>query len=134
MTVINMRSPARIRGQGDPGGHGLIEGEPMASPAPARAPEPDLDPLLSAWGNVQRLAAIAAEGARLAAAELAERPDCPRAQRRAEILAAAVTELAEVARRAAFDEAALDAEHKVGYEEGIAACRAARCRLKAVGG
>jgi hypothetical protein len=79
---------------------------------------------------VRRVLIAAAESAAESAAELAERPDCPRALRRAEILAAVLRDLGELTLGAVVGEALLEAE----YARGVADCKAARCHLEVLDG
>lgn len=112
----------------------------MAEPARERADlagscEHDRpDPLTPGWANVRGLLATAAEGAQLAAAELAGRPDCPGALRRAQLLHAALADLTEITRRLVIDESLLERVRAEAYAQGAADCKAARCRLAAVPG
>ena len=105
--------------------------ESAAAQEPVRAADKH-DPRARGWANVQGLLCTAAEGAQLAVTELAGRPDCPGAMRRAELLLAALADLTEITRRWAVDEGVLAAERRRAYDEGVRDCKAARCRLSAV--
>ena len=105
-----------------------------ADPGPDKARPRKSDPLSPGWVNVRGLLCTAAEGAQLAVTELTARPDCPGAKRRAELLLAALSDLAEITRRCVLDEAVLEAVRADAYARGVADCKAARSRLGAVPG
>ena len=112
----------------------------MAEPArvSAAAQEPDKakprksDPLSPGWANVRGLLCTAAEDARMVLADLAERPDCPLALRRAELLGDRLLNLTEITRRLVLDEQILEAVQDDAYKRGVKDCKAARCHLEAV--
>ena len=123
-----------------PGGPGLKRGV-MAYPASARAdsgPGPreprKSDPNSPGWANIRNLLASEAERAGLSIAELAARPGCHMAARRAELIAVYLGELAEIVRRCVIDEDILKEAEQRAYAQGVADCKAARCNLTVVGG
>ena len=119
----------------------------MSHPARLGAADPGIehpgdrkpDRRAAGWTSAQLLVVTAAEGAGLAAAELAERPGCPGALYRAELLADALAgvaalagELAEIERGRVIDESVLEVVRAEAYAQGVADCKAARCRLQSV--
>lgn len=86
------------------------------------------------WADVCRALAAAAGAWRLAAGELARDPRSKAALAMVETTGRAVDALGVIARRWAVDEAVLAAERRRGYDEGYAACRAARHRLDVIDG
>ena len=91
------------------------------------------DPMSPGWASVQQGLIIAVQACALAVTELARRPDDDGpALEMARLCLAAQEKWAELAGRWALDEAVLAAERRRGYDQGVADCKAARCRLEVV--
>lgn len=109
---------------------------PDDDPAPSRP-----GPVPGGWDAVQRLMMTVAGATGVAVSELAARPRCAGALRRADALRAALEDLADLAaglsetdRRREADEAVHAAELARAYRQGMADCKAARCRLEVIDG
>jgi len=103
-----------------------------ADPGPPRQGSRKSDALSPGWANVQRMHITAAEACAAAAGRLAAGD--PFARRSAEMLAAMLTELGEITRRCAVDEAVVSAERARAYAQGVADCKARHCRFEVLPG
>ncbi len=92
------------------------------------------DPRASGWAGAQRAMAVAAQAAGLAVTELASRPGEKAALEMARLCLSVLENLGDTLRRLSFDEAVMAEERAAAWREGYEACKAARCRLHAVGG
>jgi hypothetical protein len=77
---------------------------------------------------------VAAESCALAVAELAGRPDDDAALEMARLSIAVLECLGDCLRGLSFPEAVLEEERQRAFDEGVAACKAARCRLELIDG
>jgi hypothetical protein len=113
-----MAEPARV-GADEPG------------PAGARRP----DPRAPGWAYVQQAMITDADALVLATQEMLRRPDNDAARKIAELILASLQSLGELTtRNCAVDEAVLAEQRQRGFDEGVAACKAARCRLQVIDG
>ena len=106
---------------------------------PARAAAADQEPegpgpRAPAWADVRRTLITGSRAVALAAAEVAARPGDAAALAMLELTRQVMESAVEMGRRWVFDEARLAAERKLGFDEGVAACMAARCRLELIQG
>jgi hypothetical protein len=102
---------------------------PGPVPALARGP----DPRAPGWAGAQRAMVAAAELNAVAVRELAARPDGA-ALEIARLSITVLENLGDCLRGLSFPEAVMEEERKRAFDEGVAACKAARCRLQVVGG
>lgn len=101
-----------------------------AGPGPERKP----DPRASGWAGAQRAMASAAQACSLAVTELTSRPGEAAALEMTRLCLAVLENLGDTVRRLSFDEAVMEAERARAYAEGVAACKAQRCRLGVIPG
>jgi hypothetical protein len=109
----------------------------MAVPARSGAadPEPAEDPPGERGETAVQSALITqAAACALAVRELAARPDDAAALEMARLSVRVLQALGAEARRRVLDEAFLAEVRRRAYEDGFAACRAARCRLQVIDG
>lgn len=106
----------------------------MAEPAaaPDHPGERQPDPEAARRANVVNLLMTIAEATGVAVSELAARPRCAGALRRADALYTALTAATEIARSYVLEQSVLEAYGDQRYAQGVADCKAARCRLGAV--
>jgi hypothetical protein len=100
-------------------------------PRPAEAV---LDPRKRIWADVQGAIIVNAHAAGLAVAELAHRPDDDAALEMAALTREAFERAVGIGRQWVIDEAVLAEQRQRGFDEGVAACKEARCRLRVVDG
>ena len=107
----------------------------MTVPARRTGPAPDGAPAAGpGWVPVQEAIIASARAAGRAVAELACRPDDDGAREMAALTREAFERAAEAGRQWTVDEAVLAEQRQRGFDEGVAACKAARGRLRVVGG
>ena len=120
----------------------------MAEPARVSAadreppgPEREPGPAERGWLDLQQAAVTAVRACVLAVQEMAGRPDSGAAVSMAELTRGCAEKLGDVAcagleaeRARVLAGAVREAELQRAYDEGYAACQAARCRLSAVPG
>ena len=120
----------------------------MAEPARVSAadrephePEREPGPAERGWLDLQQAAITALAAATLAVREMAARPGDAAAVAMAALTRACAEKLGDIARDGleqergrVLGEAALEAERRQGYDEGRAACQAARCRMGVIDG
>jgi hypothetical protein len=123
-------------------GLGLGGVKKMAEPArggadgarPEYPAEAVLDPTKRVWGDVMNAIIAGACTAGLAVTVLASRPDDDDARKQAELTRASFDCAVEIGRQWVVYEAALAEQRQRGFDEGVAACKAARCRLEVLPG
>jgi hypothetical protein len=93
-----------------------------------------LDPRKLIWADVRHALAVQAEAVALAVADLAAHPGSPAALDMARLCLGVLETLGEMGSQWVVGEAVIEAERKRAFDEGVAACKAARCRLQVVGG
>jgi hypothetical protein len=93
-----------------------------------------LDPRKLIWADVKSTIITCAHAAGLAVTELARRPDDAAALEMAALTREAFERAVGMGSQWVVDEALLEAEGQRRFDEGVAACKAARCRLQAVDG
>ncbi len=112
--------------------------EPVRASADDQEPPPPEgrrpDPRASGWAGAQRAMDVAAQAVGLAVTELASRPREQAALEMARLCLSVLENLGDTLRRLSFDEAVMAEERAAAWREGYEACKAARCRLHAVGG
>ena len=91
-----------------------------------------LDPRKLIWADVRTAIITCARAATLAVTELASRPGDEAALEMAGLTRQAFENAAELGRRWVLDEAILEDVRQRAYNEGVADCKASRCRLAAV--
>lgn len=111
----------------------------MAVPARAAADsqEPSVprpDPRAPGWADVRRLMITDSHAVALAAAEVAARPGDEAALAMLELTRQVMESAVEMGRRLVFDETGMQAREREAYEQGVADCMAARCRLELIQG
>lgn len=105
--------------------------EPAAADDPAaRKPGPSAP----GWADVRRALVTEAQVCALATVALARSPASPAALEMAKLTLGVLESLGDLARRLAFDEAVLEQERAAAFAAGVAACKAARCRLEVIDG
>jgi hypothetical protein len=92
------------------------------------------DPRASGWAAAQRAMATAAQSCALAVAELAARPGDGAALEMARLTLAVLENLGGTLRDLSYGEELLKGERERAYAQGVADCKAARCRLQVVDG
>ena len=104
----------------------------------ARPDEPDPDPVGEVrkhgpdWAGVQLAMMASAEACALACAELAANPHHGAAKAMVQLTRSLLERLGDVARQRQFNDEVLEAERAAAFAAGMAACKAARCRLSVV--
>ena len=106
------------------------EGEP----GPEHPAAAVLDPGKLIWADVRSAIITNAHAAGLAVTELARRPGDAAALEMAALTREAFERAAEMGRQWTVDEAVLAEQRQRGFDEGVAACKAARCRLQVIPG
>lgn len=108
--------------------------EPARESAAAGEPDPDKhDPRASGWADVRQGLVDGASLVVLTVAKLAGRdPGDAEALRIAELAIDSLDTWGAIGRRWVADEAVMAQQYKRGFEEGVAWCKAARCRLEVV--
>jgi hypothetical protein len=109
---------------------GCADGEKSPAVPPARKP----DPRASGWAAARRAMIAAAESNALAVTGLARDPRDAAALEMARLTIRVLENLGDVLRDLTFGEAILEAECERAYAAGVAACKAARCRLEVIDG
>jgi hypothetical protein len=105
-------------------------GTDETAPDEARRP----DPRAAGWVLVQQAMIAGANAVVLAAQEMIRRPGDEAARDMVELTLTALESLGEVTRICTVDEAVLAEQRQRGFDEGVAACKAARCRLELIDG
>lgn len=103
-------------------------------PRPERPAEAVPGPGKLIWADVQSMIITCAHAAERAVTELAARPGDDAAREMAALTRQAFEGAAEIGRQWVIDEAFLAEQRQRGFEEGVAAERARRCRLGVIGG
>jgi hypothetical protein len=103
-------------------------------PGPADAPDRRPDPRAPGWVHVQAAMIADADAVVLAAQQMIRRPEDPAAREMVALTLAALESLGEVARLCTVGEAVLAEQRQRGFDEGVAACKEARCRLEVLPG
>jgi hypothetical protein len=103
---------------------------PGPVPVPARGP----DPRAPGWAGAQRAMVVAAELNTLAVAGALARPDDDAALEIARLSIAVLESLGDCLCGLSIPEAVMEEERQRAFDEGAAACKAARCRLQVVDG
>ena len=103
-------------------------------PGPEHPAAAVLDPGKLIWADVRSAIITSARAAGLAVTELARRPGDAAALEMAALTREAFERAAEMGRQWTVDEAVLAEQRQRGFDEGAAACKAARCRLRVIGG
>ncbi len=117
-----------------------MEGTTLAEPAresaadtvPGYAPPGEPDLRASGWADVRTAAIATILAGGEAVNMLACDPDDSKAKRLAGNILAAIEDMGTIARRCVVNDAVLETVRKRAYAEGVADCKAARCRLAAV--
>lgn len=97
-------------------------------------PERKPDPRAGGWADVRAALVTEARAVRLAVEEMARRPGDEAALEMARLNLSVLESLGVIAGRWQVDEAVIEAERARAYADGIAACKAARCRLEVIDG
>lgn len=105
-----------------------------AGPGPGDDPDRKPDPRASAWGDVRAAVMLEARAVRLAVGELAARPGDEAALEMTRTCLSVLEHLSVIAGRCQADEAVIRLTRDQAYAEGVADCKAARCRLEVIGG
>lgn len=103
-------------------------------PRPERPAEAVLDPMKRVWADVMSAIIAGACDAGFAVTVLASRPDDDDARKQAELTRASFDCAVEIGRQWVIDEAVLAEQRQRGFDEGVAACKAQRCRLGVIPG
>jgi hypothetical protein len=103
-------------------------------PGPERPAEDQLDPGKRVWGDVMSAIIANANVAGLAVTELARRPGDAAALKMAALTLEAFEGAVEIGRQWVVSDASLAEMRQRGFDEGVAACKAARCRLEVLPG
>jgi hypothetical protein len=103
-------------------------------PGPERPAEAKLHPGKFIWADVRDAIIASACAAEHAVAVLACRPDDDDARKQAELTRASFDCAVEIGRQWVLDEAFGAELRQRGFDEGVAACKAARCRLGVIDG
>ena len=103
-------------------------------PRPERPAEAVLDPRKRVWGDVMSAIIANACVAGHAVTVLACRPDDDAALKQAALTRDAFDRAVEIGRQWVIDEAVLAEQRQRGFDEGVAYCKAARCRLEVIPG
>jgi hypothetical protein len=116
-----------------------MEGTTLAEPARESAADRDLsdperkpDPRAGGWADVRHALIADSHLTAQAAAGVAARPGDSAALAILTLALEILGDLRAITRRCQADEAVIAAERKRAYAEGVADCKAARCRLAAV--
>lgn len=105
-----------------------------ARPGPDHDPERKPDPRASGWADVRSAVALEAAAVRLAVQDMARHPGDKAALEMARLCLSVLESLAVIAGRCQVDDAVVEAERARAYADGVAACKAARCRLEVIDG
>ena len=105
-----------------------------SGPGPDDDPERTPYPRAAGWGDVRTALVTDLHAVALAAAQVAARPGDPAAVAMLGLAVRVLESLGAIAGRCEFGEAVIEAERARAYRQGVADCKAARCRLKAVDG
>ena len=103
-------------------------------PRPEHPAEAVLDPRKLIWADVRSAIIASLYAAELAVTELASRPDGAAAREMAALTRDAFDRAVEIGRQWVIDEAVLAEQRQRGFDEGVAWCKAARCRLEVIPG
>ena len=103
-------------------------------PRPEHPAEAVLDPRKLVWADVRSAIIASLYAAERAVTELASRPDGAAALEMAALTRDAFAGAVELGRQWVIDEAVLAEQRQRGFDEGVAWCKANRCRLEVIDG